>query len=81
MESLSITHAKHLNDPCKALLSFGLPQRISRIKRIICEQIILAEVLAALRQLVVHKSGQYLLQLKEESFAGRIAIGEHLKFN
>ena len=37
-------------------------------------QIVLAEVLAVGRQLVVHKMGQDLLELEEEAFAGGVAV-------
>ena len=44
-------------------------------------QIVLAEVLAVGRQLVVHKMGQDLLELEEEAFAWDIAVGVHVKLN
>ena len=42
-------------------------------------QIVLAEVLAVGRQLVVHKMGQDLLELEEEAFAGGFAVGVHVE--
>ena len=42
-------------------------------------QVILAEVLAVRWQLVVHQIGQQFLQLQEESFAGRVAVWEHVE--
>ena len=42
-------------------------------------QIVLAEVLAIEGQLVVHQTGQDLLQLKEESFARRVVVRPHLE--
>ena len=44
-------------------------------------EIVVREVLAARRQLVVHELGQHLLQLHEEPFARRIAVGVHVKRN
>ena len=42
---------------------------------------ILAEILAAWGQLVMNEQGEYLLQLEEETLAGLIAIGIHVKYN
>ena len=42
-------------------------------------QVVVAEVLAVGRQLVVHQRGQHLLQLQEESLAGCVAVGEHVE--
>ena len=43
--------------------------------------VILAEVLAIGRQLLVDQRRQHLLQLKEESFAWGVAVGEHVELN
>ena len=42
-------------------------------------EIILAEVFAAGRQLVVYQRGQHFFELQEESLAGLIAIGIHVE--
>ena len=41
--------------------------------------VVVAEVLAAGRQLVVHQGGQHLAQLQEEPFARRVAVGVHVE--
>ena len=44
-------------------------------------EIVLAEVLAVGRQLVVNERGQHFFQLQEEALAGGIAIGVHVVTN
>ena len=44
-------------------------------------QVVVAEVLAVGRQLVVDKGGQDALQLQEEAFAGLVVIGIHVEFS
>lgn len=44
-------------------------------------KIILAEILAALRQLMMHQRWQYLLQLEEETFARGVVVGKHFEAN
>ena len=41
--------------------------------------IVVAEVLAAGRQLVMYERGQRLFQLQEEPFAGLVAVGIHVE--
>ena len=43
--------------------------------------VVVAEVLAAGRQLVMHQGGQHLAQLQEEPFARRVAVGIHVIAN
>ena len=43
--------------------------------------VVVAEVLAAGRQLVMHQGGQHLAQLQEEPFARRVAVGVHVEGN
>ena len=45
------------------------------------QKVVVAEVFAVRWQLVVYQIWQDFLQLKEESFAGLIVIGPHLKAN
>ena len=42
-------------------------------------QIVLAEVLAARRQLMAAERGQHLLELQEEALAGGVAVGVHVE--
>lgn len=44
-------------------------------------QIVLAEVLAAQRQLMMLQVGQEALQLKEETLARLVAVGVHVEGN
>ena len=44
-------------------------------------EVVVAEVLAVGRQLVVLERGQNLLQLQEEALAGSVAVGEHVEGN
>ncbi len=41
--------------------------------------VVLAEVLTALWQLMSYKTGQYLLELEEKPFAGRVVVRPHFK--
>ena len=43
--------------------------------------IVIAKVLAAQGQLVVHQRGQHLLKLQEESFARNVTVGVHVERN
>ena len=56
-------------------------ERTGILRRLYFLQIILAEILAIRRQLMMHEVGQYLLQLEEESFAWLVAVGEHMETN
>ena len=42
-------------------------------------EVVVAEILAVGRQLVVDNRGQHLLQLQEETLARGVAVGEHVE--
>ena len=49
------------------------------LRRFEVAQVVVAEVLAAEGELVVHEMGQDVLELEEEALAGRVAVGVHVE--